>query len=52
MPSKRTFDLIVLTTILVQPVKGLFKMWSIRKASDPNAGVVSAVVAGATRIAS
>ncbi len=52
MPSKRTFDLVVLVVLLAHPVIGLAKVWATRVSADPDAGPVSQVVAGATRIVS
>lgn len=53
MPTKRMFDLVVLTVILIHPVKGLVKMVATRKAGDPNdTGVMGNIVSGAVRIAS
>lgn len=52
MPTKRMFDLVVITGLLMQPVKGLFKMWASRKVQDENSGDLSRVVAGAVRVVS
>lgn len=49
MPTKRTFDLVVLTVILAHPVTGLFKMWATRKMAD-NSGSATKTVAGAVNI--
>lgn len=50
MPTKRTFDLIVITTIFLHPVVGLAKMWATRKVAVDNTGPVTNTVAGAARI--
>lgn len=50
MPTKRQFDMVVLIVLLVQPVKGLFKMVATRRAADDNG--LSSVIGGAARIAS
>ena len=51
MPTKRMFDLVIITGLLMQPVKGLFKMALTRKALDTNDnGIGGTVLAGAGRI--
>lgn len=50
MPTKRQFDMVVLTIILVHPVTSLFKMWSARKLAVDNTGPAATVIAGATRL--
>jgi hypothetical protein len=50
MPTKRMFDMIVITLILVQPVKGLIKMSVTRKTYDNDTGPVARTVSGAARI--
>lgn len=50
MPTKRQFDMVILSIILVHPVVGLFKMWSARKLAVDDSGPVATVIAGATRI--
>lgn len=53
MPTKRQFDMVILTLILFQPVKGLVKMWATRRAMDNNDnGIMGTTVSGAVRIAS
>lgn len=34
MPTKRQFDLVIITLLLWQPAKGLAKMWSARKSAE------------------
>lgn len=52
MPTKRQFDMAVLVVILIHPVVGLAKIWATRKQTDPSAGVVSKIGAGAVQIVS
>ncbi len=52
MPTRRTFDLIVIVFIGGHFVKGLFKQWATRVVNDADSGPVSQTVAGAVRIAS
>lgn len=42
--------MVVLTILLVQPVKGLVKMVAARRSADDNAGPVSQIMSGAARI--
>lgn len=51
MPTKRQFDMVVITVILMHPVTALFKMWGARKLSVDNSGPVANIVAGATNLA-
>lgn len=46
-PTRKQFDLIVVTWVLLEMAWGLPKLWAHRKSIDPNAGVVSKTVAGA-----
>lgn len=50
MPTKRMFDMTVLTVLALQPIMGLAKMWATRVSSDTNASSISRLAAGATRI--
>jgi hypothetical protein len=52
MPSKRTFDLVVVVTLLVSVAWGLPNMWAARKLADPNTSDVVDNVAGAVSLAS
>jgi hypothetical protein len=49
MPTRRTFDLVVLTTIFLHPVLGLYKMWATRKATQADT-VLGSVAGGTLRI--
>ena len=50
MPTRRTFDLVVITTIFLHPVVGLFKMWAARKIAVDNSGPIGTLAGGAMRI--
>lgn len=50
MPTKRTFDLVIIVTVLTLPVKGLFKMAAARKAMTDNETTAGKVVSGAAGI--
>lgn len=52
MPTKRQFDLVILTTILIGPVASLFKIWAARKLAVDNAGADAKLLAGAVSILS
>jgi hypothetical protein len=47
MPTRKIFDTIVVTWILLEMAWGLPKLWAHRKSADPQSGKVSKVVAGA-----
>lgn len=52
VPTKRQFDMVILTLILFQPVKGLVKMWAARRTMDNNDnGIMGTTVSGSVRIA-
>lgn len=40
MPTKRTFDLIIITGLLLHAALALPKMWAARKAGEGNDGFV------------
>jgi hypothetical protein len=40
MPTKRTFDLIIMTGLLLHAAMALPKMWAVRKASENDSGFV------------
>lgn len=46
MPTRKIFDTIVVTWILLEAAWGLPMLWAHRKSVDPNAGKLSKVVAG------
>lgn len=41
MPTKRTFDLVVLTVLGVHGVIGLAKMWAARESSEGEGGFMT-----------
>lgn len=51
MPTKRMFDMVIITVLLAQPVKGLFRMVATRKSLDPSSPL-GQIVGGAVTIAS
>lgn len=52
MPTKRQFDMVVITILLMNPVQSFAQMWAARKLShmDKNQGPVSEIAAGAIRL--
>jgi hypothetical protein len=40
LPTRRTLELIVIVTILIQPVLGMAKLWSIRTLAQAPEGTV------------
>lgn len=50
MPTRRQFDMVIVTLILFHPVKGLINMVAARHANDSDASPLEKSVAGATRI--
>lgn len=50
MPTKRQFDLVVLTVVLMHPVVGLFRMWATRRAANADESALTATLAGATKL--
>lgn len=50
MPTKRMFDLVVLSVVLMHPVTGLFRMWATRKAASTDDSPLANVAAGAVKI--
>lgn len=50
MPTKRTFDLVVLTTIGVHFAWGLVKLWAARTLAEPGTGPATSA-AGAVMVA-
>lgn len=52
MPTKRIFDLVILTVLLSKPVFGLVHMVATRRAIDPDQSPLTATLAGAAKLAS
>lgn len=50
MPTKRTFDLIVLTVLFTHGALGLAKIWAGRISADPNEDAIKNTVAGAVSV--
>lgn len=48
MPTKRMFDMVVLTALLIQPVKGLVKLWAARHSTHDG---IDGIVADAVQVA-
>lgn len=46
MPTKKIFDLVLVTWILAEMAWGLPMLWAHRKSADPNSGTISNLVAG------
>jgi len=52
VPNKKTFDLIVVTSLSLSIAWGLVNMWAARKLADPSTSRVVDNVAGAASLAS
>lgn len=48
MPTKRQFDMVVLTVLLLKPAVGLVKLWAARHSTHDG---IDGVVAGAAAVA-
>ena len=46
MPTRKIFDTIVVTWILLEAAWGLPMLWAHRKSNDPNAHKATKIVAG------